>query len=1604
MPDSQTPTSPPPSEQSTIRPRTASSSPTANRVASGRPVPRPLEFHKPTSLNFDSPPPSLDDLESPRSASYSLSQSGRTPPLTPDRDLTSAGRANGTKRFPSAMNSAARAAAWSTGGKGLRAVSDSKEEPAPTSARSGGHRSSSAAKISHSASSASLSGHPRASQSVLGYSSVFRGPPSPLRSARNEIGGGVAVSPAPGMGNSTRYLLTVIPPTHLPHDPPHPRTNPQCSGYGPPEHFRRGTLVPLYPTLSSQLAAIAREYGLPSTGGLVLYLLSTSDPSSSIPQPLPGSVGFAGEGGPRISEAAWSLLWARLFEEDEEVMLLAEESATDDEEDYAPPVPPIPASHRNGENEAEVQGRRRSDSEQASLSPDEDQDRAGFSSDAGASADSASSTYDPAAPVQPKLHQGSSSTPGRRSSSIGRSGIGRGPPPSLPSPGGRTSHQHSSSQHRFASLPASASNVNLRHSSRNSVHSTRSTRQYYMHPPPSVAGRSVSYGSYAPSTASMPPTPGYGASVIVGRVEFDIDRSRGPGGKSKWYDTWVEGAIPPSFEQSPAVLQTVDAGVSSLPRGSQPGWQELKLPEIVKSKTPLNEGLEFDDAFTSEQQASPVMPREEQAANEASDQSAATDMRLRTVSGNSRGMESATSAWSLAGMAERVEETEQREAAREAASRGLVVEERAVEQEEGGEDSIVEKGPSAMSRSSSSLPSRPASNASTAVAESERGTDDSPLIDEQGGGAYQQLDDDAEQEPLKPASSDASDSSEYGGEHDKVDDEGALSAPPQADPLGDVFESDEATWSSFSNDDSVKVPRERDAIETTGLGIVGARVADFAASAPPGVLERLPHEQQSLDEEGIPPPQDDVADVFAMLNSIPSASAADGPLASPIRLDSSPSAPANSGVFPPSSPRGDDDAEKASPFTVGHSTNTSISTVNFNVRPPSTIASMSPEFVPQRKQRQGWTNVPAVIDPSLSASSSLSSIAPLAESQRASTIGLMENLDDLERALAELSPSAGKPRAAPEPIVEEETAPSTESVAAPSILAPPRSSSRSEEEAPSPSSLTVEDPAHEEDDRREVEEPSSTEEPLSATAAQQEYLPAAENVRIPRSSSLSKQEHNKQQPASLVALPPSPMMSSPASLPSLSDNEEPTPKLPSAGPSWSAPALPPSPPRPPIFLPNASNFAPPPPVPSKVENDVALVPEVAAFPAPPPRSPGPVKSLRMGKPWGHKEGRSIKADKGSSPDPAAEESGSKSPLGSFFHKSPFGKAKGFFKKSETSHAEPPSPSSPSPKTSPVFPSAATAEAPPVVRKDSLEVPSITMPASERMPGSPAGPRPRRPSMSSPSVAETSFAAPSAPLPAELQPRPSIVGDFHPDSFQTALTSFSRFPMPTPHAITTPPVESSRPSFSPRLSPPLLSPTSCSFEPRPSQPPSPSRSDFHLSSPRSEYAPQTPRAGAPISPALYPASAPVTPANWPNSRFNGGGKDKGKGKHRLSADIDQLLSQMNDIDFGFDGEDDEKEDGTETAPVQVVEPKREQEELEEDRPKAARDERNEDGAGRLQVMGGHHRGQDSEGRPFPLSADLTALGSMMTGLASPPLSPESSANAGYNDFSPHAARV
>ncbi|KAG1757066.1 hypothetical protein EDB19DRAFT_1655633 [Suillus lakei] len=128
--------------------------------------------------------------------------------------------------------------------------------------------------------------------------------------------------------SQSKFLLHVIPPLHLLHgfdasDPSEPAPPPNASGYH--TQFRRGTLVSLQPSLHAQLNAIAKEYALPSTIGLILYLITTSPQSrqsSPVPYVTPTSENEdAEEPGPRISEEIWKHVWARVLKAEREESL-----------------------------------------------------------------------------------------------------------------------------------------------------------------------------------------------------------------------------------------------------------------------------------------------------------------------------------------------------------------------------------------------------------------------------------------------------------------------------------------------------------------------------------------------------------------------------------------------------------------------------------------------------------------------------------------------------------------------------------------------------------------------------------------------------------------------------------------------------------------------------------------------------------------------------------------------------------------------------------------------------------------------------------------------------------------------------------------------------------------------------------------------------------------------------------------------------------------------------------------------------------------------------------------------------------------------------------
>ena len=103
---------------------------------------------------------------------------------------------------------------------------------------------------------------------------------------------------------SSSHFVIVVPPADLPVEALPRMASARTLA-------RRGTLLPLYPTLGGQLYAIAREYGLPSVGGISLYLVDDG----------------TGNGGPRIGDDTWAALWSGFFE--------------DDMEDALPPPPPL---------------------------------------------------------------------------------------------------------------------------------------------------------------------------------------------------------------------------------------------------------------------------------------------------------------------------------------------------------------------------------------------------------------------------------------------------------------------------------------------------------------------------------------------------------------------------------------------------------------------------------------------------------------------------------------------------------------------------------------------------------------------------------------------------------------------------------------------------------------------------------------------------------------------------------------------------------------------------------------------------------------------------------------------------------------------------------------------------------------------------------------------------------------------------------------------------------------------------------------------------------------------------------------------------------------
>ncbi|POW17498.1 hypothetical protein PSHT_06377 [Puccinia striiformis] len=335
----------------------------------------------------------------------------------------------------------------------------------------------------------------------------------------------------------SRSLITVIPPTSLPSNPPALRSSAHCPGYGPPSAFSRGILIPLYPTLAAQLTAIAREYGLPSTGGMLVYMIDASPNVGELAkqmvralftQTLASNTTLTLEyldqiGGPKISEAAWHILWSGIFEEEEAEEFERELQAREQIEDH----------HR--------------------YYPDEDQEENVEEAINSSVEDLTDSVID--FPIPPAHHRPSLSARGRKleddsPSTLPSSTSSTEDPSSNPNTDRRNPSAGNKTDDRFKLVLKCIPRVYRNRSNHNAsvemftrpftplCHQipSRSNRQaanpirQRVHPAAmSDAGSNYSASSYRPPRR-------IGAGMIVGKIEFDIDCTRSTG---RWYEQWL---------------------------------------------------------------------------------------------------------------------------------------------------------------------------------------------------------------------------------------------------------------------------------------------------------------------------------------------------------------------------------------------------------------------------------------------------------------------------------------------------------------------------------------------------------------------------------------------------------------------------------------------------------------------------------------------------------------------------------------------------------------------------------------------------------------------------------------------------------------------------------------------------------------------------------------------------------------------------------------------------------------------------------------------------------------------------------------------------------
>lgn len=127
------------------------------------------------------------------------------------------------------------------------------------------------------------------------------------------------------------YLLSVIPPKSLSIK----RNN--------HNQLNRGILLPLELSISAQRASIAREFNLPSSGGLIIYLINEV-------QDINNDKELIDEPGPLVNEKSWKLLWKSFFHSPNFEERHPDKLPNDPESDQPNSTPPslkVPTQHQS---------------------------------------------------------------------------------------------------------------------------------------------------------------------------------------------------------------------------------------------------------------------------------------------------------------------------------------------------------------------------------------------------------------------------------------------------------------------------------------------------------------------------------------------------------------------------------------------------------------------------------------------------------------------------------------------------------------------------------------------------------------------------------------------------------------------------------------------------------------------------------------------------------------------------------------------------------------------------------------------------------------------------------------------------------------------------------------------------------------------------------------------------------------------------------------------------------------------------------------------------------------------------------------------------------